>query len=103
MTEPDELSVAGANSWDAPSGYLKAAALLSSFDPEKLQPFGELPPRPNSFQELLASSTVVYDQENRPRWTLRNEVRRHVLKSLGSAERMRAALAANAKRPNDDI
>jgi hypothetical protein len=81
------------------SGYLKAAAVLSYFDPQQLKPVGE----PGSLQELLTESTIVYDRDSRPRWTLHNEVRKQILRILGDREAMRAALEANPVRPDDTL
>jgi hypothetical protein len=84
-----------------PSPFLKAAAVLASFDPEEIRPVGKPSPAEleASFQELIATSTVTYDSNVNAIWSLRGDVRRQVLQSLKDRRAMVACLKANPRRP----
>ena len=84
--------------------YRMAAAVLSSFDLDGLKPYN--PPAtedPGALDGLVADSSLVYDQENRPLWTLRADVRREALRRLGSRPELQKALEANPDRPRDPV
>ncbi|MGD8624869.1 MAG: effector-associated domain EAD1-containing protein, partial [Anaerolineae bacterium] len=84
--------------------YRTAAAVLVAFRPGWLQPYGWTgPAEPGAVARLLADSTMIYDQENKPTWTLRQPVRRQALERLGSRQAMEEALAANPDRPDTPL
>jgi hypothetical protein len=72
------------------------AALLSSFDPDEL----EL--SPNSFGQLLKDCVVIAGGEI-VRFALNPDVRRRVLRQLGSRERMQETLGAVENPPTDPL
>lgn len=75
-------------------GYERAAAVLEYFDPNELQPApGDTP---TSKRQLLANSTVVYDQEGQPRSMLRSERRRTALEVM-QLDGIRQALVCNPR------
>ncbi|MCE7985235.1 MAG: ATP-binding protein [Caldilinea sp. CFX5] len=81
------------------SRYHQAAAVLTTFTPDTLQP---APGAANSsdLAQLLQDSTAVGGVAP-VRYVLREEVRREVLRELGSRTAMLAALQANPARPTD--
>lgn len=98
VTESDESGDADLN-W----AYRKSAAVLSSFLPRRLQPTGTpLPDEEAALGQLLADSNLIYDEQNKPYWTLRDEIRIEALRRLGSRRAMQAALEKNS-RPRDPL
>jgi hypothetical protein len=93
-----DLSYRGAEAVAVYGGYHEAASVLSTFDPDDLQPSGIFEPEPH-IEALLANSSLVTDPEGKSRWTLNPSVRSEVLRQLGTRENMLRALAANPKRP----
>ncbi len=81
--------------------YVRAAAVLSYFDPERINPTqADVRPRAEALTVLLSNSTIAYDDDT-PRWTLLDSVRQRVLRDMGNATSLRSALQANAERPDD--
>jgi hypothetical protein len=89
----------------SPSPYLKAAAVLTSFDPETIRPVGGASPEElkQSFEELISRSTVIYDRHAEGVWSLRGDIRRRVLRSLKDRRAMAACLKANPRRPKTGL
>jgi hypothetical protein len=87
------------------SAYHQAAAVLSTFDSETLNPAGGAGDAPTESERevLLADSAFADDRERGPRWVLLPEVRQDVLRELGTREAMQSALEANPDRPNDTL
>lgn len=80
-------------------GYEKAAAVLEYFDPNELKPAsGE---QPSTKQQLLANSTVVWDQDGHLRAMLRSERRRAALEQM-KLDGIREALDRNP-RPQSTV
>lgn len=84
--------------------YLDAAAVLETFSPGTLRPFGNAPDVPNS--------EVVIELTERARpvgpvvgdvWRLHDGVRRAALRRLGSRAAMRKARAVNPVPPHDPV
>jgi hypothetical protein len=88
-----------------PSPYLKAAAVLTSYDPETIRPVGAASPEQlkESFQELISRSTVTYDRNADAVWSLRGDTRRQVLESLKDRQAIAACLKANPRRPKTGL
>jgi hypothetical protein len=81
--------------------YQDAAAVLTFFDPGKLQPVGSpLTADGTVWRRLLDDTRFVVSQQSGRAMTLKDEVRREVLKRLGTRDAMKRALAANPQRPN---
>jgi cellulose synthase operon protein C len=87
------------------SPYLKAAAVLTSYDPETIRPVGGASPEElkQSFQELISRSTVTYNRHAEAVWSLRGDIRRGVLHSLKDRRAMAACLKANPRRPKTGL
>lgn|GEM_PF-413920 len=79
--------------------YREAASVLTSFDYQKLQPFGEVAPDSDARAELLADCEVLATDET-SRWTLRTSIRQAALNRLFERNSIDAALAANPERPD---
>ncbi|HTV01058.1 MAG TPA: serine protease [Luteitalea sp.] len=83
------------------SGLVDAAAVLASFDPETLAPFG---PPPDDLEaaraELRRHSLPSYEADGTTTWILERDVRRAALARLLAAGAVRAALAVNPSRPD---
>lgn len=97
------LKIRGPRSADAVSdalwAYREAAAVLTFFDPNTLQPMGEPPrDRPGTIGQLLESCSVIYDEQQHPGWMLLPEVRRAAINRLAQRGAFKAALDANPKR-----
>ena len=80
------------------SGYHRAAAVLSTFEPKTLRPTDKSGRK--SLKALLEDCAPV-GREAPQRYTLRPDVRRKVLKQIGTRAGMKQALAANPDRPSD--
>jgi hypothetical protein len=77
---------------DPVDSYEKAAAVLEYFDPNVLRPtLGE---RMTDKRQLLANSTIVYDQNGQPRAMLRSDRRRLALEQM-QLDGIRQALECN--------
>ena len=82
--------------------YVRAAAVLSAFDPFQLKPFGgETTSVPRD--EVLSHLLPLCDPVNLPTgvdvWTLLLPPRREALKALATREQMKKAVEANPARP----
>jgi hypothetical protein len=97
---------------DRSAPYVRAAAVLSTFDPETLQPLTDpqTPPMAadpthsdHPVRHLLGHSTMVVDARGEVRWCLRDPVRRAALAELLAAGRIRGALDANPAIALDKI
>lgn len=76
--------------------YLRAAAVLVSFDPEALRPAGPAPlDRTQAIGQLLLQSVAAEGPGGGPRWMLHAEARRGALRRLGTADAMQAARRHN--------
>jgi hypothetical protein len=84
--------------------YRSAAAVLSTFDSEQLQP---AEPRyrddGDAVLELLEECERVRTQDGGSRWMLRNSVRRRTLHELGTRAAIQRALEANSPRPDEPL
>jgi hypothetical protein len=81
--------------------FREAAAVLSRFVPATLRPFGESADREGWDDFLLDCEPAA--EAGGAWWRLRDDIRRQALRRLRTRERMRAALAANPQRPDDDV
>lgn len=84
------------------NGYHEAAAVLSSFEPEKIKS-NQTSSAPEEKERLIADSVLIYDYQKKPKWALVPHVRREVIQQLGSIQALRNALNANLERPQDRI
>jgi cellulose synthase operon protein C len=89
------------------SPYHEAAAVLATFELEKLRPARRDAASRDAVtaarEALRADSKLVTDALGRERWTLRTDVRREVLRSLGDRDGIERALSANRDAsPGDD-
>ncbi|HZF48470.1 MAG TPA: effector-associated domain EAD1-containing protein [Polyangiaceae bacterium] len=83
--------------------WREAAAVLATFDPSALRPAPGSPVEPRPIARLLADSTLSYNADGAPRWSLRGNVRRKVLKGIKTPAVAAELLAANPDRPKDDV
>jgi len=85
--------------------FHEAAALLSWFEINRsLNPTGRDVEKDNAaLAQLIQDSICIEDDGPIQRWTLKNDVRKMVLESLGEQERFVAALSANPDRPKDHV
>lgn len=83
--------------------YESAAAVLSYYDMERINPLGGENDREKALASLLGVSSLVYDDARRPRWTLRAEARAEALRRLADEGRLHEALEANPSRPEDAL
>lgn len=98
VVEEDESGDADLN-W----AFRKAAAVLSSFLPRSLTPVDEpLPDKESTLGQLLADSILIYDEQNKSSWTLRDTVRIEALTRLGNRSAMKSALQQNTP-PGDQL
>ncbi|MEN3328141.1 MAG: hypothetical protein V7638_2948 [Acidobacteriota bacterium] len=79
--------------------YREAASVLTYFDYQKLQPFGEVARDSDARAELLADCEVLSTDET-SRWTIRTSIRQTTLHRLFERDSIDAALAANPERPD---
>ena len=83
-----------------------AAAVLTTFDPWQLHPFGPVEsddPKGPAIERLLANCSLRYDDHGRPCWSLKHSTRKQALKRLGTRERMLQALDLADGRPDDRL
>jgi cellulose synthase operon protein C len=84
--------------------YHLAAAVVTTFDHEKLRPFGQSPEAGGpGIERLIANATLRYDEQNRPCWSLNHGPRKQALARLWSRERLLAVLEAAETRPRDRL
>src|SRR5215469_11435514 len=85
--------------------YHDAAAVLSSFEINRtLQPVGRDVDAQNVELERLISNSILVSEIGQPRlWTLKNDVRKQVLRRLGTRNALVSALNANLNRPQDPL
>lgn len=77
----------------AVQGYLEAAAVLTDFDPDLIQP--AWPTTDVTAKEALSRVSQIVISENQVRWTLMRETRQRVLQALHNSQAMLAALQPN--------
>ena len=85
--------------------YLAGAAVLTTFDADTLRPAdgsGAAADFSQVAAMLVRHAEPIKVGPDRGRWRLRDDVRRRVLRTLGSRERIQSALAANAAAQPDD-
>ena len=83
--------------------YLAGAAVLTAFDADTLRPLGGGEPDFSQVTAMLVRhAEPIKAGPDRGRWRLRDDVRRGVLRTLGSREQIQAALAANVTERSDD-
>ena len=88
--------------------YLAASAVLTTFEADKLRPIASGNGGANAADFSHVAAMLVRHAEPikvgpaRGRWRLRDDVRRRVLKELGSRERIQSALSANVSTQPDD-
>jgi hypothetical protein len=79
--------------------YLRAAAVLVSFDPDVLRPAGPAKLKhTEAVAQLLLQSVATESDNDHPRWMLRTEARRSALERLGTREAMQEARQCNKER-----
>lgn len=78
--------------------YLDAAAVLTEFDPDRIQPVR--PVAPIDVRAVLAEFSQVVISGNQVRWSLNQGARRQALQRLGNPQALLAALEANSERPS---
>jgi tetratricopeptide (TPR) repeat protein len=83
--------------------YHQAAAVLSTFNSETLEPFGKPVSEDDDVEMLLADCIILPDVQRGARWELQPEIRRDVLQQMGSRKVLQEALTANPQRPQDTI
>lgn len=81
----------------AREAYRRAAAVLVSFDPERLRPDGAVDAEVGPVRELMEDCALAAssDRTQPARWTLKADLRREVLRNMGGREALLRALAAN--------
>ncbi len=80
--DPEPLDVAASTETDPTiEGFRQAAAVISSFDPRKIEPYGRVSRHPGDFTVLLDDSEPVAGA-SAVAWTLRPEVRARTLRRL---------------------
>jgi hypothetical protein len=82
------------------SGYHKAAAVLSSFELGSIKPAAPLT-EDETIEQLMTDSAVNSDARGGQSWSLLPDVRRAVIKEIGSREGLLGVLNANPQRPDD--
>lgn len=83
--------------------YLAGAAVLTTFDPDTLRPIdGSEPDLSRVTAMLVRHAEAIKAGPERGRWRLRDDVRRRVLSTLGTRERIRAAASASSAGQADD-
>lgn len=87
------------------NSYLRAAAVLCYFDPDRIRPAGGMAggSAEEAFQGLLSASTITYDGNKQPQWTLRSDIRRKVLAEIKSPTTLRRLLEANPDRAQNTL
>lgn len=82
-----------------------AAAVLSSFEINRtLQPVGRYIDAENAeLERLISNSILVSETGERRLWALKNDVRKEVLRRLGTRTALASALKANLSRPQDAL
>jgi hypothetical protein len=83
--------------------YRKAAAVLASFDPSTLRPFGMEGEPGEALSLLFDDSVIAYSRRHERRWMLKNPMRERALQRLGHRKRLIAALELNEEKRDDDI
>jgi len=84
--------------------YYMAAAVLTTFDPWQLRPFGSVKTENGAvIDRLLANCTLRNDPQGRPRWSLNLTARKRALARLGTRQRLLAALETADDRPADRL
>jgi hypothetical protein len=92
----------GARTHQSRGPYYRAAAVLTEFDPQSLQPAPGERPRSGELQELLSDCELLPDRGHR--CALRDAVRRLELRAFSDLEAMQNALTVNRLVwPDDDI
>jgi tetratricopeptide (TPR) repeat protein len=82
--------------------YREAAAVLDTFDAQKIRPFGAKP-LPNGYpapEKDASTISATAGDKTKAQWRLAFDVRQEALERLGSKPRMQAALKANPERPD---
>ena len=82
------------------SPFHQAAAVLSTYDSETLNPV-EPGDKESSIEDVLIDSVTVKDEARHTRWMLQREIRQDVLRQMKTRDAMLHALAANPIRPSD--
>jgi cellulose synthase operon protein C len=82
---------------EATRAYLDAAAVLTEFDPDRIQPAHKV--GANDVRDLLSNFSQVVVSGNQVLWSLNQEARKRVLQRLGRSQAISAALDANQERP----
>jgi len=83
------------------TGLLDAAAVLVSFDPDTLRPFGSVDDLPAAREQLLAVSESSRTLDGQIRWSLGRHTRRERLRRLLDEKQIESALGANPDRDRD--
>jgi Cdc6-like AAA superfamily ATPase len=100
--EPDTISDLGISS---EGKFHDAAAVLSSFEINgTLQPVGrDIEAENAELERLIGNSILVSGTDERRLWALKNDVRKDVLRRLGTRTALLSALKANVSRPRDTL
>ena len=86
-----------------PRPHVVAAAVLHVFDPKTVRPFGETDPSVDQSSVLFDLTVPAMGWRHRRLRSLKPEVRRAALRSLGSRDAMRQALDANPDRTSTSL
>lgn len=82
--------------------YRKAAAVLASFEPDRIRPADGEAPLPGGYPDLESDAEATSGDKDSP-WQLLPEVRKDALAMAESRAQMREALAANPERPTTPL
>lgn len=83
---------------EATQAYLDAAAVLTEFDPERIQP--TRPVAPIDVRAVLADFSQTIISGNEVRWTLKQTARKQALQRLGNPQALATALQSNSEKPS---
>lgn len=84
--------------------YYLAAAVLVTFDPWELKPFGQPQSEDRAaVDNVLANCTLRYDAQGRLRWMVNHSARKQALGQLQTKQRLLEALALTENRPRDRL
>src|SRR5580704_10240785 len=95
-----DLSAVGKKTETWISGYHLAASVLSYFDPDLLEPIGDVDEA--DFTQLLKDSSVVLKPDGGSGWTLRPRARTSSLRQLARRGRLSEAIEANKSSSEPD-
>lgn len=98
-----ELRDSNANLDPAGEAYLKAAAVLSVFDPGSIKPLDRDRRPGEAARYLLSQSKPMTSRSSQSLWRLKRTARIRGLRAFSDTQAMREAIAQNPKRRKDSI